>query len=305
MRILTLFLDGIGLGADDPLHNPFAVANTPNMRSLSNGLRWLASTGFQQSERASFIPTDARLGVAGRPQSGTGQAALLTGLNVPKRLGRHYGPKPDAATRSIINEHSLFLRLRRGGRSARLLTAYPPRLQRDWQRGKTLRSSIQLADFVANGAHFGIDDIRQQRALTAEWTTEGWRRHLRLGDLPDYSAEAAGRLLAKLSGHYDFAFHSHWMTDRIGHRGMLAQGVELLERFDALLGGLLAAWDDAAGLIVITSDHGNMEDLSTRRHTLNAVPTVVVGARAADFARGYHCLTDFAPTCKRLLCHDC
>lgn len=303
MRILTLFLDGIGLGADDPLHNPFAVARTPNMHILSNGLRWLARTGPQQSERAIFIPTDARLGVAGRPQSGTGQAALLTGLNVPNMLGRHYGPKPDARTRSIISEHSLFLRLRGSGRTARLLTAYPARLQRDWQRGKTLRSSIQLADFVANGQHFGIDDIRQRRALTAEWTTEGWRRHLQMGDLPDYSSEAAGRLLAKLSCSYDFAFHSHWMTDRIGHRGTLNQGVDLLERFDAVLGGLLEEWDDEAGLIVITSDHGNMEDLSTRRHTLNAVPTVVVGSRAADFAHGYQTLTDFASACERMLRH--
>lgn len=303
MRILTLFLDGIGLGADDPLYNPFAVANTPNMHSLSNGLRWLARTGFQQSERALFIPTDARLGVAGRPQSGTGQAALLTGVNVPNLVGRHYGPKPDAATRSIIREHSLFLRLRDGGKSARLLTAYPARLQRDWQRGKTLRSSIQLADFVANGAHFGIDDIRQGRAMTAEWTTESWRRHLQLGDLPDYSPEAAGRLLAELSESYDFAFHSHWMTDRIGHRGTLQLGVDLLQRFDAVLGGLLEAWDDEAGLIVITSDHGNMEDLSTRRHTVNAVPTVLVGSRAADFARGYQDLTDFASACHRMLRH--
>ena len=305
MRILTLFLDGIGLGEDDPLHNPFAVANTPNMHSLSNGLRWLARTGIQQSERAVFMPADARLDVAGRPQSGTGQAALLTGVNVPKKLGRHYGPKPDATTRSIISQHSLFLRLRDSGKSARLLTAYPARLQKDWQRGKTLRSSIQLADFVANGAHFGIDDIRRQRALTAEWTTEGWRRHLHLGDLPDYSPADAGRLLAKLSVSYDFAFHSHWMTDRIGHRGTLPQGVDLLERFDAVLGGLLEAWDDAAGLIVITSDHGNMEDMSTRRHTLNAVPTVVVGSRAADFSRGYQRLTDFAPACKRMLLNDC
>ncbi|MYA93812.1 MAG: hypothetical protein F4Y30_10410 [Chloroflexi bacterium] len=303
MRILTLFLDGIGLGADDALHNPFALPETPNMRGLSNGRRWLARTGFQQSERALFIPTDARLGVAGRPQSGSGQAALLTGVNVPEILGRHYGPKPDARTREIIRQRSLFLRLRNSGKSARSLTAYPARLQKDWQRGKTLRSSIQLADYVANGAHFGIDDIRARRALTAEWTTEGWRRHLQASDLPEYSPAEAGRLLAKLAGKYDFALHSHWMTDRIGHRGTVEAGVGLLERFDALLGGLLAAWDDEAGLIVITSDHGNMEDLNTRRHTLNAVPTVVVGSRAADFAQGYRSLTDFAPACERLLRH--
>ena len=304
MRILTLFLDGIGLGADDPRRNPFAIANTPVMRSLANGHRWLAETGVQRSERAVFVPTDACLGVAGHPQSGTGQAALLTGMNVPRMIGRHYGPKPEAQTREIVREHSLLLLLRRRGLNARLLTAYPPGLQANWQRGKTLRSSIQLADFVANQEHFGIDDLRERRALTAEWTTESWRRHLRMDGLPAYSEEDAGRLLAQLARGYGFAFHSHWLSDRIGHRGAVAEGAALLERFDLVLSGLLDEWDDSAGLVVIVSDHGNMEDLDTRRHTLNPIPTVVVGDRADDFVRGYKSLTDFAPACMRMLSHD-
>ena len=301
MRILTLFLDGIGLGDDDPDINPFAAAHTPVMRSLSDGKGWLKTTGKQASQRAIFIPTDARLGVPGLPQSGTGQASLLTGLNIPKLIGRHYGPKPDARTRQLIAEHSAFRRLTQRGKSARLLTGYPPGLLANWARGKTLRSSIQQAAHASGAPHFTLDDIINKRALTAEWTTESWREHLGLGDLPDYSAAEAGRLLAKLARQYDFSFHSHWLTDRIGHRGPLRQGIATLERFDALLGGLLDDWDDEEGLVIITSDHGNMEDLSTRRHTLNAVPTVVIGKRAAEFADGFSCLTDFAPSCDRML----
>ncbi len=301
MRILTLFLDGIGLGADDPAVNPFAAADTPVMRGLANGRRWLADTGPQRSQRAVFIPTDARLGVAGRPQSGTGQAALLTGLNLPRVIGRHYGPKPEAQTRALIAEHSYFRRLTERGKSARLLTAYPPRLLADFERGKTLRSSIQQAAYASGLPHFDIDDVIAHRALTAEWTTDSWQRYLNLGDLPSYSAREAGELLARLARGYDFAFHSHWLSDRIGHRGTLKRGIALLERFDALLGGLLDAWDDDEGLVVITSDHGNMEDLATRRHTLNDIPTVVIGARAPEFAVGYSCLTDFVPACDRML----
>ena len=301
MRILTLFLDGIGLGEDDPARNPFAIAETPIMRSLANGERWLASTGAQVSERAVFIPTDARLGFPGRPQSGTGQASLLTGVNAPRRIGRHYGPKPDAATRALIAERSYFKRLTARGKSARLLTAYPPGLLANFERGKTLRSSIQQAAFEAGAPHFTIDDLIKRRALTAEWTTESWRRHLKIEGLPRYSAREAGALLGELSRGCDFAFHSHWLTDRIGHRGPLERGVEILERFDQVLAGLLKAWQDDEGLIVITSDHGNMEDLSTRRHTLNDVPTVVIGARASEFAARCQSLTDFVPACDRML----
>ncbi|MYD11049.1 MAG: peptidase [Chloroflexi bacterium] len=301
MRILTLFLDGIGLGADDPATNPFAAANTPTLIGLTGGRRWLAGAGKHASDRAVFVPTDALLDVDGYPQSGSGQASLLTGLNVPSLIGRHYGPKPDKQTREIITEHSYFRSLTKRGLRARLLTAYPPRLLADFERGKTLRSSIQQAAFESGQPHLTLSDLMQRRALTAEWTTDSWRRHLHFRNLPQYSPREAGRLLARLARKYDFAFHSHWLTDRIGHRGAVSDGVAVLERFDAVLAGVLEEWDGDSGLVVITSDHGNMEDLSTRRHTLNPVPTLIIGRRAAEFAEGYTCLADFVPACDRML----
>jgi len=301
MPILTLFLDGIGLGADDPATNPFASAATPTMQSLSNGKRWLATTGQQRSERAIFIPTDACLGLPGYPQSGTGQASLLTGINIPRRIGRHYGPKPDAKTRQLITQHSYFRRLRERGQTACHLTAYPPRLLADFARGKTLRSSIQQAAYADEHPHHTLKDLREGRALTAEWTTDTWRERLKLGNLPRYSLNEAGILLVRLAQGCDFALHSHWLSDHLGHRGPLAQAVALLERFDALLSGVLQAWDWQQGLVVITSDHGNMEDLSTRRHTRNLVPTVVYGRQAPLFAADFRSLTDFVPACERLL----
>ena len=213
-------------------------------------------------------------------------------------------PSRDAKTREIIAQHSYFRRLTQYGKSARLLTAYPPRLIADFERGKTLRSSIQQAAFESGVPHLTLDDVKNRRALTAEWTTDSWRRHLRYGDLPHYSARSAGRLLARLAGERDFAFHSHWLTDRIGHRGTLKEGIEILERFDAVLAGVLDEWDADAGLVVVTSDHGNLEDLSTRRHTLNPVPTLIVGRRAGQFADGYSRLTDFVKACDRMLFDD-
>lgn len=300
-HILTLFLDGIGLGADDSEVNPFALADMPTTRRLCNGERWLRGIGRQFGDSAVLVPTDARLGVAGRPQSGTGQATILTGLNAPRLIGRHYGPKPNLETRKLISKHSYFKSLIDRGKSARLLTAYPPGLLNDFARGKTLRSSIQQAAFESGLPHFTVDDVVEKRALTAEWTTDSWRRYLKFKDLPDYSAREAGRLLARLSRQYDFAFHSHWMTDRIGHRGPFDRGVSLLESFDEVLAGILDDWDSAEGLVVVISDHGNMEDLSTRHHTTNDVPTLIIGDRAGAFAEGYAALTDFVPACDSIL----
>lgn len=300
-HILALFLDGIGLGEDDPQKNPFAAADMPTILELTGGRRWLAKTDRQHTARAVFIPTDARLGVPGLPQSGTGQASLLTGLNVPQITGRHYGPKPDLQTRRLIAKHSYFKRLVERGKKAQLLTAYPPRLLHDFARGKTLRSSIQQAAYESGQAHFTVDDVRRRQALTAEWTTESWRKHLKIDCAARYSAREAGRLLARLARNYDFAFHSHWLTDRIGHRGPLARGIELLEMFDQVLRGLLDEWDDDKGLALVVSDHGNLEDISVRRHTSNDVPTLIIGSRAAEFATGYKTLADFVPACDKML----
>lgn len=301
MHILMLFLDGIGLGDDNPISNPFATARMPNLTRLTNGRKWLRDTGVQETDRTLFIPTDPRLGVPGRPQSGTGQAAILTGLNVPRLIGEHYGPKPNAATRALLAEDNFFKQVRRAGKTTALLDAYPEGLHHDIARGKTLRSSIQQAAFEAGQDLFGMDELKARQALTPEWTGESWHTFLKLYETPVYTPHEAGRLLVDLSRQYDFAFHSHWMTDHVGHRGPLKRGVELLELFDGVIGGVLEAWHDDEGLVILTSDHGNMEDIGSRNHTENDIPTLIIGSAKSIFADGFHDLTGYVPRMASLL----
>jgi 2,3-bisphosphoglycerate-independent phosphoglycerate mutase len=301
MHILLIFLDGIGLGADDPTTNPFAAAQTPTLWTLANGQRWLAETGIQQSERAVFLPTDANLGLPGRPQSGTSQAAILTGLNLPEIIGRHYGPKPDAETRRILAEDNLFKQLIKAGKRAALLNAFPPHLLYDIERGKTLRTSIQLAAHEAGLPMHPASTLYSGDALSEDWTGLGWRRHLGFSDTPVYAPQEAGKRMVELSRRWDFSLFSHWMTDFTGHRGTLTQGVALLETFDGVMAGALETWNDDEGLIIITSDHGNLEALGDRKHTDNAVPTVVIGSQRHAFAEGFRSLMDITPRVLSLL----
>ncbi len=57
----------------------------------------------------------------------------------------------------------------------------------------------------------------------------------------------------------------------------------------------LETWDDSEGLIIITSDHGNMEDMSHTKHTENDVPTVIIGNGKEEFAMGIKTLADIVP----------
>jgi bisphosphoglycerate-independent phosphoglycerate mutase (AlkP superfamily) len=65
--------------------------------------------------------------------------------------------------------------------------------------------------------------------------------------------------------------------------------------------GVLDCWDDSEGLIIITSDHGNLENVGDRHHTENDVPTVIIGAGKDEFAEGLTDLTGFIPRMARLL----
>ncbi|MGH2524945.1 MAG: hypothetical protein ACRDH2_20750, partial [Anaerolineales bacterium] len=268
MRILFLFLDGVGLGETDPETNPFVTAEIPNLIRLVNGQRPLAGTPRTEGERALFIPTDASLGVPGLPQSATGQATLLTGLNVPQIVGGHWGPKPNTAIAQIIRAESLFVKLKARGVGAGFLNAYPQRYFDAITSGRRSYSAIPLAVIAAAIPLRDTDDLRAGRALSADFTGEGWRTELKIPDAPVYSLREAGRKLSELAARQPFSFFEHWPTDYAGHRSDLAGARALLERFDVVLGGLLEAWDDEAGLIVITSDHGNLEDLTHKHHTL-------------------------------------
>jgi bisphosphoglycerate-independent phosphoglycerate mutase (AlkP superfamily) len=128
-------------------------------------------------------------------------------------------------------------------------------------------------------------------------TGEALRDRLGITDLPILSAGEAGRRLARLGQAGDFSLFEYWLTDYAGHGQDMDTAVALLETFDAVLGGLLDGWDDAGGLILLTSDHGNLEDLTTRRHTLNPVPALIVGAQEPRriLADSLHSLADVQP----------
>lgn len=302
MRILFLFLDGIGLGADDPATNPFAHAELPTIENLLGGNRLLASTAPLEGDRATLLALDAGLGVPGLPQSATGQAALLTGINIPAEIGEHYGPKPSPSVARFLVDGNLFSQLKETGRSVALLNAYPPRYFDAVASGRRLFSSIPLAVTSAGIRLFDKEDLFAGRALSADFSAAGWVSMLGFPDAPILSPIRAGGLLAELAATYDFSLFEYWSTDYAGHKQDMRWAVEQLQTFDTVLQGLLSAASDDL-LTLITSDHGNMEDLSTRRHTFAPVPALIIGPAATRrrFAEGLIDLTGVAPAIRRLL----
>ena len=289
MKVLFLFLDGIGLGINDPQINPFARVEMLHLQRLLGGNKLVVETlsaasaktprnsGGLETERATLLALDAGLGVDGLPQSATGQAALLTGINVSQEIGYHYGPKPNQEVTAFIRNGNLFSTLVKDGYKAALLNAYPPGYFSAIQSGRRLYSAIPLAVTSAGIPLKTLEDLMGGHALSADFTAQGWRDRLQLPETPILTPKQAGERLAAVMEDYDLAIFEYWLSDYAGHHQDMGAAQSLLETFDRVLGGLLEAWDDKHGLILITSDHGNMEDLSTRRHTANPVPALLIG----------------------------
>ena len=295
------FMDGVGLGQADPAENPFAAADLPNLTALLGEDWYLAGREPITTPRASLVPTDANLGLAGRPQSATGQATILTGRNVPALVGEHYGPKPNPAVAEVIRAGTLFHEVTAAGGRAVLLTPYPERYFEAIESGRRLLSAVPLAASSAGLSLLGAADLRAGRAVSPDFSGAGWRDFLGYDDMPVLSLPEAGARIAAVAAGYHFSFFEHWPTDQAGHRGTLAEAMAHLEAIDAVMGGLLAAWDERRGLLIVTSDHGNLEEKGHRQHTRNLVPTILFGRDHAAHAATIHDLTDIAAVVRRCL----
>ena len=298
-------MDGIGLGENNQGINPFANAQMPYLKSLLDGKSLFKETAPFHGERASLVAIDPNVGVDGLPQSATGQAMLLTGVNISAELGYHYGPKPNPAVAEFLKDGTLFSRFAKAGRKTTLLNAYPPRYFDGIDSGKRLYSSIPLAVTNAGLNLFKQEDFLAGRALSADFTGNGWRTMLGFPDAPVMDEHQAGRKLVSLAQEYDFSLFEYWASDYAGHHQEMDKAVELMETFDKVLGGLLEELGDEI-LVLVTSDHGNMEDLSTRKHTGADVPALVIGNKNArdEFTRDMKNITDIAPAIWRAVANS-
>lgn len=129
-------------------------------------------------------------------------------------------------------------------------------------------------------------DVRAGQALTSTLTHALERRlDLSLVDpepLPARSLDEAARVLAALTRAHGFTFYKYQLADLVAHTGRADLARATFEEIEAFLGALLRELRGEA-LVVVTSDHGHLEQVGFHRgHPKSRVPTWVFapGARA-------------------------
>lgn len=300
MSVLFLFIDGLGLGQRESL-NPLASLSLPAFERLAGGQKWTAQTPTVVESARVFRGIDANLGIDGFPQSGTGQATLFTGVNCAKLAGRHYGPYPHSKTRPVLAEKNIFRQIQDLSLPfsipASFANAYPDRFFRYVEKRDrwTVTTRCCLDAGVRIRTH---EDLVKGNALPADLTAQGWPQKDPLL-LPITENEAARRFRDLAQAH-GLLLLEYFHSDKVGHSQSSEHAALVLKSLDRFLFGLLEVMSPEGDLLLITSDHGNLEDLSTKSHTRNPVPLAAYG-RGANHFRDVYDLTGVLPAILRAL----
>ena len=287
-QFVYVFLDGVGL-ADPGEHNPFTPGRsasspfpfetTPSLSQLLGG-PLLSGSNVNQPQLL-LKPIDATLGVPGRPQSATGQTALYTGRNAPAWLGRHMTGFANGSLRVLIEESGIFKQVLDLGGKVTLANLYAPAYFEAIAQGR-LRYAVGTLLALTAGVPFRMPaDLERGEAIN--WDITNRYLPMRGVDVPPIEPQTAGRRLANLARSYNLTLFECFLPDFAGHSQDITQAREVLAIIDSFLAALFEALDPDT-TVVVSSDHGNIEDLSRKTHTLNPVPLLVKGPDAPAFA---------------------
>jgi 2,3-bisphosphoglycerate-independent phosphoglycerate mutase len=284
MPVLFIFIDGIGIGDKNPVYNPFAKLPSKYFITFNdNHVQKAPSEGI-------IIPTRADLEVEGLPQSATGQATLLTGVNTAKLLGYHLEGLPNAALKKIIIRENIFKKLTLLGYRVTFANAYRPSFLTHRKRRISVTTTAALS---ADLRLRTLDDIAHGEAVYQDYTNcflihRGFQ-------VKEASASNAAEILIRLLQDYDFILYEYFLTDIVGHKKKMNEALEQVKKIDDLIEALIEKLDLDKCLLVVTSDHGNLEDLRSKFHTPNKVPTIVWGKDALSFSQEISSLEDITP----------
>lgn len=282
MKLLLFFVDGLGLGNNDS-RNP--------ARKLLDGIAdipFVADSAPVEFPEGILLSADATGGVDGRPQSATGQAMLMTGVNAPALLGYHLTALPNEPLVDLVNERNIMRRLSERGVSVTASNLYTPeffahRAELEAKRG---RNSLPVSALTIknSGAAFRYPaDYDKGRALFTDLTNQFLRD--RGYDIPLISPEEAAQRMAGILSEADFVFHEYFATDTYAHKKRTTDLERALSEINLFLRTLRNQTDPEEIAILVVSDHGNCEEADSADHNRNPVPVLLLtsnkGARAA------------------------
>lgn len=278
-KLIFIFLDGVGMGSIDDF-NPFIKASMPTLFNLMGGKLTNATNIAEQNLLVKGI--DACLGIKGIPQSATGQASLFTGFNTQAMLGYHLPAYPNNELISLINKRSIFKFAKENHINSIFANSYSDEFFDASNQNKWTYSVTTYCVLAAQLKFHTMNDLIENNAV--HWDiTNSTLQNTHKNRISEIAPFDAGQNLKNLALHHDLVLFECFLPDLIGHKKDMHRSILFFEMFDAFLRGVLFNKPQNVN-ILISSDHGNIEDLSIGSHTRNLVPLICIGNLANNFS---------------------
>jgi 2,3-bisphosphoglycerate-independent phosphoglycerate mutase len=216
------------------------------------------------------IPVITGMGVEGIPQSATGQTALFTGVNAAQIMGMHIQGFPGPKLREVICRRNIFSNLLEKGKKVAFANAY---IQYTLEELDKMRLKSVTTTMVESSIGWvrNMEDLLAGKAVYHDITRKTIAEKPSISEI---SPKQAASDLLNISREHDFTLFEYFLTDRAGHKKDKNALGEVLGDLSSFVCELI---DTAAEntLIILTGDHGNCEDITTKRHTKNPVPIFI------------------------------
>lgn len=276
MKVVYLFIDGVGI-------REAATDNPVNPEVCPALCRLIA----RHSK-----PIDACLGVEGIPQSATGQATMFTGVNCSAAMGKHCEGFPGPELRKIVETDNIFLQLKKRGKKVCFSDAYLVDSAEELA-GRRFKSVTTVMALTAPETIRTADDLAKGKALMQDLTRETIQD--RWPDIAVIPPQRAAEHLFKIARANDFTLYEFFQTDVSGHSLDYTRACAVLRTYDRFLASLVRFTEAAGITLVMTADHGNIENVSERGHTTNPVPFIAFGPKEKFLRERVNSLTDVTP----------
>lgn len=276
MKVLFLFVDGVGL-RDAATDNPVNPEVCPALCRLIS----------MHSK-----PIDACLGVEGVPQSATGQGTMFTGVNCAVAMGKHCEGFPGPGLRKIVETNNIFLEMKKRGKKVCFSDAYLVD-SADELAARRFKSVTTVMALTMPETIRTVDDLIANAAVLQDLTRETIQD--RWPDVAVIPPQRAAEHLFAIARENDFTLYEFFQSDVAGHSMDYARACAVLRTYDRFLASLVRFVEAAGITLVMTADHGNIENMSQRGHTTNPVPFIALGPKEKFLRDRVNSLVDVTP----------
>jgi hypothetical protein len=274
--------------------NHFDQKETNDKNSSPSNISDTADAGntyFYTESTFTLKSIDPSSGISGLPQSGTGQTSLFTGVDAPLILNRHIPNFPSFTLKKFISKYSLIKKLVDEGKSSSLLNSYSPFYFAKIFPKKKFLSASTLVQLASDQPLFDFKKLAKNESLYMDITHQFLINNYgvqNLFDVGDWSGIDIQKLLEKrepagqgkrfiqLGRNYDCSLFEFFLSDRAGHSQNPEIAVDVIDILEKFTSAAIDELNDDE-LLIVSSDHGNLENLDVKIHTHNAVPIICAG----------------------------